>query len=194
MSDVQQRIEQLEKEIDRLKGQLVTDELTRIFNRRGLIQNLTPFFKEVLYQLSNPERRKSLILRHLSIIFVDIDHFKKINDTYGHAAGDAALKSASKLLKEHVREIDIVGRYGGEEIVIGLIGASSRDAGLIAENLRKKIEENSVSFEGQQIQMTASFGVSSLEMGMELNELIDKADQALYKAKKTGRNKVVVAK
>src|SRR3990167_7360796 len=135
----EQRIHELEREITKLKSQLTTDELTKILNRKGLIEILKPWAREVAYQLANPDRRKALIVRALSLVFVDVDHFKKVNDTYGHQAGDLALKTIAKILRENVREIDIVGRYGGEEMVIGLIGANLNDAKKIAEHLRQKV-------------------------------------------------------
>ncbi len=189
----ERRIVELEREISKLKNLLTTDELTKILNRRGLIEILKPWAREVAYQLANPDRRKALIVRALSLVFTDIDHFKKINDTYGHQAGDLALKTVAKLLRENVREIDIVGRYGGEEMVIGLIGANAQDARKIAEHLRVKIADTPIKFRDQIIKVTASFGVSSLSADLNLDELIKQADEALYRAKNSGRNKVVTA-
>lgn len=187
------KIIELEKKISVLRSQLVTDELTKILNRRGLIEILKPWAREVAYQLANPDRRKALIVRALSLIFVDIDHFKKVNDTYGHQAGDAALKGVAKILKESVREIDIVGRYGGEEIVIGLIGANIVDAKKISEHIRQKIAGTPIKYRDHTIKLTASFGVSALSAEHDLEMLIKNADEALYQAKNTGRNKVVVS-
>ena len=189
----EQRIAELEREISQLKSRLTTDELTKILNRRGLIEILRPWAREVAYQLANPDRRKALIVRALSLVFADIDHFKKVNDTYGHLAGDLALKSVAKILRENVREIDIVGRYGGEEMVIGLIGANQNDSKKIAEQLRRKIADTPIKFRDQMINITASFGVSTLSADLNLEELIKSADEALYRAKNSGRNKVVTA-
>jgi diguanylate cyclase (GGDEF)-like protein len=189
----EQRIIELEKEISQLKSRLTTDELTKILNRRGLIEILRPWAREVAYQLANPDRRKALIVRALSLVFADIDHFKNVNDTYGHLAGDLALKSVAKILRENVREIDIVGRYGGEEMVIGLIGANLADSKKIAEQLRTKIANTPIKFRDQMIKVTASFGVATLSADLNLEELIKNADEALYRAKNSGRNKVVTA-
>lgn len=189
----EQRIIQLEQEITKLRSQLTTDELTKILNRKGLIEILKPWAREVAYQLANPDRRKALIVRALSLVFVDIDRFKGINDRYGHQAGDLALKTVAKILKENVREIDIVGRYGGEEIVLGLIGANLGDSKKISEHLRKKIADAPIKFRDQIISVTASFGVATLSADLNLDELIKRADEALYRAKETGRNKVVTA-
>ncbi|MCR4277408.1 MAG: GGDEF domain-containing protein [Candidatus Berkelbacteria bacterium] len=189
----EQRIIELEREISQLKSRLTTDELTKILNRRGLIEILRPWAREVAYQLANPDRRKALIVRALSLVFADIDHFKKVNDTYGHLAGDLVLKTVAKILRENVREIDIVGRYGGEEIVLGLIGANLSDSKKISEHLRKKIADTPIKFRDQMIKVTASFGVATLSANLNLEELIKNADEALYRAKNSGRNKVVTS-
>src|SRR3990167_8868890 len=193
ISKEEQRIITLEQEIARLREQLTTDELTKILNRKGLMELLKPWAREVGFQLSHPDRRKALVVRALSLVFVDVDHLKKVNDTFGHQAGDLALKTVAKILKENVREIDIVGRYGGEEIVLGLIGANLGDSKKISEHLRKKIADTPIKFRDQIINVTASFGVAALSADLNLDELIKRADEALYRAKETGRNKVVTA-
>lgn len=192
--DLKKRIAELEKTIVQLREQLVTDELTRLYNRRGLIDLLKPVMKEVKFQLQNPERRRNVIIRSFSLLFIDIDHFKKINDGYGHEAGDAALKKVTKILKENVRGLDLVGRWGGEEILIGLIGADITDGTKIAEVLRQKIIESPLVYKDKAIDVTASFGVAELKTDEVLDDLVRRADEALYKAKKTGRNRVVAAK
>ena len=184
------KIRGLQQKIRLLQEELITDELTRILNRRGLMQRIGPFVDEVRYQLGHPEKRKGFILRNFSLIFVDIDNFKIINDTYGHSTGDTVLKEIAQRLREAVRGSDIVGRYGGEEIVIGLLGANSRDAKRIAENLRLKIEEGPFHHGNNYLKVTASFGTASLDKKMDTNQLIDAADKALYKAKEGGRNRV----
>ena len=184
------KIRGLQQKIRLLQEELITDELTRILNRRGLMQRIGPFVDEVRYQLGHPEKRKGFILRNFSLIFVDIDNFKVINDTYGHSAGDTVLKEIAQRLREAVRGSDIVGRYGGEEIVIGLLGANSKDAKRIAENLRLKIEEQPFQHQNNRLRVTASFGTASLDKKMDTNQLIDAADKALYKAKEGGRNRV----
>ncbi len=192
-ADQSQKIAELEQEIERLRQQLTTDELTQILSRKGLMELLKPLVSEVIFQLHHPERRKNVIIRALSLIFIDIDHFKQVNDTYGHQAGDLVLKAVTKILRAGVREMDVVGRYGGEELIVGLVGASSKDAQASAEQLRKKIAETPIKFRDQIIKITASFGVATLSPDLNLEELIRQADMALYQAKNSGRNKVVVA-
>ena len=121
---------------------------------------------------------------------LDLDHFKLLNDSQGHQAGDVALREVARCLSETSRKTDLTGRYGGEEIVIGLLGANSKDAKRIAENLRLKIEDKFFQHHNSHIEITASFGTASLDKKMDTNQLIDAADKALYKAKKGGRNRV----
>lgn len=186
------QIKLLQSEISELRTQINTDELTQILNRRGLMAYLAAIAREVSFQLKNPGLRRSVVIKALSIIMIDIDHFKAINDNYGHQAGDAVLQGVAAVIDDFVRGIDIVGRYGGEEIMVGLVGAESKDAHRIAEDLRVKIEEHEFFHDQHKIRLTASFGVATLLAGQKLNELIAQADAALYKAKKDGRNRVVL--
>lgn len=192
--DYQRQLAKLQKRITTLERELHTDELTQILNRRGLLTALRPIFDEISFEQSNPEKRKNVRLSTLSVVFADIDHFKKINDTFGHAAGDEALKKVAEILREGTRGIDAVGRWGGEEMILGLLGADKNDAAKIAENLRAKIENTPIVLDFATMTLTASFGVAELNKEKTLDELIDKADKALYQAKEGGRNKVVVSK
>lgn len=188
-----QQIRLLQSEISELRAQINTDELTQILNRRGLMAYLAAISREVSFQLKNPGKRRSVVIKALSIIMIDIDHFKEINDNYGHQAGDVVLQGVAAVIDDFVRGIDVVGRYGGEEIMVGLVGAESKDAQRIAEDLRAKIEQHEFSHDQRKIKLTASFGVATLSPSQKLNELIAEADSALYEAKNSGRNRVVVA-
>lgn len=187
-----ERIAALQAEVRELHQRLVTDELTQIFNRRGLMEYLEAIASEVMYQYKHPDKRRSVVIKSLSIIFLDIDYFKKVNDTYGHDAGDEVLRQTAELIRDRVRELDIVGRYGGEEIVVGLPGASSGHAQRIAEDLRAIIEGHDFNINKQQFSVTASLGVAELTPTRNIHQTLKAADEALYKAKDTGRNKVVV--
>ncbi len=191
--DHERKLAKLRKRIAQLETELYTDELTRVLNRRGLLAALLPIFNFVAFERDNPGKRKNVVIKHLSVIFADIDHFKKINDTFGHAAGDAALKKVAEILREGTRGMDAVGRWGGEEMVLGLLGADIADAVTVAENLRTKIEATPVILDYATMHLTASFGIAELGNETTLEELISKADRALYKAKSSGRNKVVSA-
>lgn len=132
----------------------------------------------------------------IGLAVIDIDHFKKINDTYGHQAGDATLRVIADTLKNTMRETDVVGRYGGEEFVILLEDANSEGLAIVGERLRAKIEDAVVSFDGQQIPVTASVGLAdgliqgtAEEFGKKLFAI---ADSAMYRAKNSGRNCFVV--
>ncbi len=157
------------------------DALTGLYNRAFLLQQL----KE---QISLHRVRG----RAIGLAVVDIDHFKKINDTYGHQAGDAALKMIAATLKDTMRASDLVGRYGGEEFVVVLEDANPEGLAIVGERIRSKIEEAIFIFEGQQIPVTASVGLaeglvkgSEEEFGSQLFAL---ADSAMYRAKNSGRN------
>ena len=127
---------------------------------------------------------------------LDADHFKNINDTYGHQAGDECLKILSRILSDSVRRpSDCVARYGGEEFAIILPHTKSQGAGVIAERIRSRVEAESITFEGQAISLTVSIGLGSMLPTKEddPNTLLEHADKALYRAKSEGRNRIVWA-
>lgn len=160
----------------------ITDPLTGLFNRRFLEK-----------KLANELLRAKAFKNYLSIVMADIDHFKRINDTYGHKVGDEVLKMLGIILKANVREEDVVARYGGEEFVILLHNVSKYDAFRIAERIRIEVEETSFKEIGVPERITVSFGISCFPTdGEEAIDLLRKADQALYQAKSLGRNRVVV--
>ena len=190
----QHKIAQLEEKVRMLESQLVTDELTQILNRRGLMQRLETLASEVKWQTKHPDKRRKVVVRCLSVLFIDIDHFKNINNTYGHEAGDVVLKTVAGDIHDHVRALDIVGRYGGEEMVVGLVGADVHDATRVAELLRERIANLSIKLpNGQSVQVSVSIGVAEVHDPHNLTACLKSADEALYEAKATGRNKVVVA-
>ena len=157
----------------------VTDSLTGLFVRRYFMAK----FQEELHRA---ERYKKL----LSVVMVDLDHFKKVNDTYGHTDGDRALNMVARFLQNNLRDIDIIGRYGGEEFVILLPEADKEEAYLVSERLRKQLAE----LKDEDLpQMTISLGIASYpDDGANVELLIRKADTAMYEAKQAGRNKVVI--
>lgn len=188
------KIKILEKEIARLQKLIYEDELTKILNRRGFFKFAEPILKEVEYTKSHPDRRKNFKITNLTVILLDIDNFKKINDKYGHIIGDKALVLVANVIKNRLREIDLFARYGGEEFVILLLGANKISGYNIAEEIREKIASTPLIIKGnKKLNITASFGVAELKREKNLRELIEKADKAMYKAKKSGKNRVVVA-
>jgi diguanylate cyclase (GGDEF)-like protein len=188
------RIADLQAQVQELQKRLVTDELTQILNRRGLMDYLEAIASEVRFQQKHPDKRRSVVIKALSLIFIDIDHFKRINDTYGHDAGDAVLRQVADLIQDQVRQLDIVGRYGGEEIVVGLVGADEKNAARIAEILRTEIEASEFIVPNKDdLKLTASLGVAELTNEKSVAAVLKMADEALYRAKDEGRNRVIVA-
>lgn len=183
-------IQRLRRRVAELEIELHTDDLMSVLSRRGLMHALEAYIKEVDFYLTDPDRRKSLIVKSLSVVFIDIDYFKQVNDTHGHGVGDVVLREVAQAIKHSLRAVDIVGRYGGEEIVVGLIGADLARATQIAEELRTNIENTKIASARGDIRVTASFGVSAMRAGMSLHQLLAEADGALYRAKAEGRNRV----
>ena len=142
------------------------------------------------------KREIGLALRHktpLSVILMDIDHFKSINDRHGHLYGDQALKAVAQCAEQSVRESDMIFRYGGEEFLILLTGTDLSGAELLAERIRQNIETMSPQTD-KAIQMTVSLGVTTLIQGDDINSLFQRMDNALYRAKDAGRNRTVIDK
>jgi diguanylate cyclase (GGDEF)-like protein len=129
----------------------------------------------------------------LAAIMIDIDHFKQVNDTYGHAAGDEVLRTVAWRCKKAVRQIDILGRYGGEEFTTLVLNADLQGVLIVAERLRRCIAETPIDSSQGPIQITISLGVVILDQDCKnLDDLLHRADQALYAAKQAGRNQVSI--
>lgn len=159
-----------------------TDHLTGLYNRGYWELRLIQEFK-----------RYSRYDQPCSLIMLDIDHFKKVNDNYGHTVGDDVIRQVSKAIKEQVRDLDIAGRYGGEEFGIILTNTDANGAATFAERLRMTIEKMVVSSEGQLVKFTISLGIHQLSQDtVDHREWIEKSDQALYKSKEGGRNRFTV--
>lgn len=155
-----------------------TDALTGLSNRRAFFLQVSPILTR-MQQLNRPT----------SVVMLDIDHFKKVNDTLGHAAGDCALQHLARLLASNLRSADICCRMGGEEFAVFLPGATIQDAIRVAEKIRQALERTPADFSGTLIQMTSSFGIGTA--GENIDMLLQAADAALYRAKAEGRNRVV---
>lgn len=159
-----------------------TDPLTQTNNRASFDDSV--------------KREMSLAIRGnkaLSVLFLDIDHFKSINDQYGHSCGDVALTAVAKWIKENLRSSDLVFRFGGEEFVILLSDTDIEGAKLLAERIRTSIEQHTLAYDMNAIKVTASLGISSLCTEDTLDSFISRADNAMYQAKRGGRNQVVFA-
>jgi diguanylate cyclase (GGDEF)-like protein len=159
-----------------------TDRLTQLYNR-GYWEDC------LIKEFARFKRTKE----PSALIMFDIDHFKKVNDTYGHQAGDEVIRTTASAVKDKVRATDIAGRYGGEEFGIILIDTQGEGAMLLAQRLRKHIESILVQYEGMEIRYTISLGVSEINMQMrDYKQWLEQADQALYQAKESGRNNAIL--
>lgn len=182
-------IKSLKAEVKRLKRFAYFDELTGLLNRRGFKDMVQKFAHQISREREG--RRKKVKLSSLSIALIDLDHFKKVNDTYGHDAGDAALKHISEIILGRVRDLDVVGRWGGEEIVLGFVGADENDSALVLNSIRERLASRMLNFHRKKIPFTLSAGVAYFDGGSSLDEVVAMADKALYQAKHSGRDKVV---
>ena len=156
------------------------DELTKLHNRRYFIEALEGEFE-----------RASRYEIEMALIMVDLDHFKKINDTYGHPSGDMVLSEIGRILKEHVRRNDIACRYGGEEFAVILSNVSRENIYAAYDRFREMVSEHLFEYESNQFHITVSIGIAFSNNAESANDLLSQADQALYQAKDTGRNKTV---
>jgi two-component system, cell cycle response regulator len=166
--------------MDEQKLLATIDALTSLRNRRA--------FMELARVEINRAQRYEL---PLSLILVDVDHFKSVNDTYGHAAGDRVLSALGALMRQQLRTPDLASRWGGEEFVIALPNTDGAGGIVLAERLREAVEALDISHEGVPISVSTSLGLASLRTGESLEALVDRADRAMYMAKVNGRNRVV---
>lgn len=185
---VGRRVVELHRQIEaknRLLEQLaLTDALTNLPNRRAIEDWATR-------QLSGAARYGFSIW----VVVADLDHFKNINDSYGHEAGDTVLKRVAEILKSNSRKSDICGRVGGEEFLLTLSHTTAKNAELVIERVRAELEATRFSFDGNNLTVTASFGVAGFDgkQAPDLSQLISQADAALYAAKRLGRNRIQFA-
>ncbi len=171
---------ELKKAKEKLLQLATTDELTGIANRRSFMERLNNEF----------DRAKRYESRY-SLLMIDIDYFKSINDNYGHKAGDKALQSAASVMKKSLRTSDIIGRVGGEEFSVILPETDIKAALFIAERLRSRVEDTVVIHDDEEIFITVSIGVSESQTGdQSVDDIYIRSDSAMYNAKKNGRNRV----
>ncbi|MBX4199041.1 GGDEF domain-containing protein [Candidatus Parcubacteria bacterium] len=182
-------ISELEEKVKVLEQDLIHDSLTGLTTRAFFNQEAQIYFN-ALKRDFEPKRKEKFGFKNLSFLFLDIDDFKKVNDSYGHDTGDEVLKAVARVVHGAIRDTDIASRWGGEEILIALPGADI-EAGLRkAEEIRGKIE--GIRFDAHPtLRVTISGGVAAFEEGVGFTEMIKRADQALYEAKESGKNKVV---
>jgi diguanylate cyclase (GGDEF)-like protein len=186
------RINELEAQVQKLEKDLIHDSLTELKTRAFFEEESKVYLGMIKGMEDVGKRRQWFGFKNISFLFLDVDHFKEINDNYGHDIGDLVLKEISVTIKQSVRTGDTVARWGGEEMVVSLLGASLYDAQDKAEDIRKNIEE--MKFPAiPDLHVTVSIGVVSSEDSSGFEDLIKSADQALYLAKESGRNQVAVS-
>lgn len=169
----------LYEEIEKLA---ITDSLTKLYTRRHCFAR----FSEEL-------QRSAKYKMNLSFLMLDVDNFKSYNDKFGHLVGDAVLKDVAKSIKSNIREIDLVGRYGGEEFLVILTDTAKKGAEFVAERIRENIHNKEIKAYDERLKVTVSIGVTTFpEDAKTVEELLDKADWCLYRAKNMGKNRVCV--
>jgi two-component system, cell cycle response regulator len=167
------------EELERLANY---DSLTRLYNRRAIMNLLGERIKYAL-RYKQP----------LSMLMLDIDHFKRVNDTYGHIEGDVVLEKVAEILRSQIRETDAAGRYGGEEFMVILSNADSSTAVIVAERIRKSIESEIIdNIKGVSLQVTVSGGIASYIPEEDITSIIKRTDDSLYRAKSNGRNRIEI--
>jgi two-component system cell cycle response regulator len=166
--------ERLRADLDRSLEMAVTDPLTGLRNRRYTRRHLEGVLRQ----------------GGAAVLLLDVDRFKAVNDTYGHAAGDVVLREVAERLRAQIRASDVVARYGGEEFLVVMAGASAEEAEVVAERLRAAVCATPVLLDTRKLQVTVSIGIAIAEAGTGPDALVGAADEALYRAKGNGRNQV----
>ncbi|QDU87547.1 Response regulator PleD [Pirellulimonas nuda] len=177
LAKAERQIQSQAQEIRTFESEARTDSLTQLNNRRA-------FDDELARRYAEWTRKQTPV----SLLLLDVDHFKKFNDTHGHQAGDEVLRSVAKTLRASTREMDLACRYGGEEFAVILPATHARDLAALVDRIRTSIAETKVVFEGKKLSVTASFGLAEVAAGDEVNTLLKRADEALYASKDAGRN------
>ena len=181
-AELEQRVRDLEGELRRLSDEVSTDALTQVANRRGLLQAFAAESSRV--QRDGAE---------LAVGLIDIDNFKKLNDSLGHTVGDEALKALAARVKESLRPVDHVARFGGEEFVVLLPASACGDAQALLTRLQRQLSASLFMHEGREVFVTFSAGVTAFRPGEALDAALERADRALYEAKRTGKNRTCAA-
>ena len=175
------KLQQLRRDHDNAKHRATYDRLTSVMNRAAIEDGLRQAISDA-----------HLNKRPLTVVFFDIDHFKRINDEYGHSAGDEALRTVAERTRNRLRATDLCGRYGGDEILVGLPGARLEQGLVVAEHLRRTISSNPPTVHGRMLPLSLSVGVAELRPGESFDQLLERADAALYASKAGGRDRVTV--
>ncbi|QSZ41129.1 diguanylate cyclase [Sulfurimonas aquatica] len=179
VSALSAKVRKLEKELESVKKESKEDFLTKLYNKRALDEFME--MKEAEFKRYD---------HNYSIVMFDIDHFKAVNDTHGHDAGDAVLSAFAKILKKDCREVDIVGRFGGEEFMAILSETDAEGGFIFAEKVRNHVQKARFMYKGKRIEVTVSGGISDRKKHISLSATVKSADEYLYSAKENGRNRM----
>ena len=166
--------------IKTLKENAMLDPLTGVYNKRQILNFLEKFLANFVRYKKDP----------FSIMMLDIDYFKKINDTYGHLAGDFVLKEFVKIIKNKIRSSDILGRFGGEEFILILPNTKVSGALKLAMRIKDEVENYVFEYGKEKIKITTSIGITSVSLNDSVESLLERVDEALYDAKRKGRNRI----
>jgi len=178
---LEEQVVRLQKELEETRKESIKDHLTGLLTRRA--------YDEAIKKIENTFIRNNT---QYAIVFFDLDHFKKINDTYGHEAGDIVLSTFAKILGKHTRDLDIVSRYGGEEFIAIVHFNLKRELLKYLKRIKSIIQENNFLYKNQKIHLTFSAGVSVRNNHSSYDSTIQKADMLLYEAKEAGRNRIIL--
>ena len=184
-----ERVAELEAQVHELEKDLIHDSLTGL-KTRAFFEEEAKTYLASIRDVDGPKRKEWFGFKHMSFLFLDIDHFKAVNDTYGHGVGDAVLRKVAEAVARSLRTGDTAARWGGEEMVVALLGAGEEDGfhtGLRINELVKSLRFPDTP----ELRVTISSGVASAEDNVTFEDMIRRADKALYHAKESGRNTVV---
>jgi diguanylate cyclase (GGDEF)-like protein len=192
----QKTIEELKKEIRRLKKLVDRDAMTAALNRHGFYRRAGEFFNDIIFEKKNKiskKKRKKFLIKDFSVLFIDVDNLKKVNDVCGHPTGDRVIKTVAHIINGSIRKTDFFARWGGDEFVVGLVGSSEAGGHKVAEAIRKKIAKDRTINVHKNIKVTASVGVAEVDDSLfSINDLIERADAAMCECKRVkGKNCVV---
>lgn len=177
--ELQQSIEERQEALQKLAVIALTDDLTQLMNRRAMNR-----------QLARELERKKRYDFHASVLLIDVDHFKQVNDTHGHDCGDYVLKKFSELLTDELREVDYISRWGGEEFLIVLSETELTKAEQVADRLLSKISHSPIHYHSESLKVSFSGGLIEIDAKLNIEENLKKVDELLYKAKQNGRNQI----
>ena len=177
--ELQQSIEERQEALQKLAVIALTDDLTQLMNRRAMNR-----------QLARELERKKRYDFHASVLLIDVDHFKQVNDTHGHDCGDYVLKKFSELLTDELREVDYISRWGGEEFLIILSETELTKAEQVADRLLSKISHSPINYHSESLKVSFSGGLIEIDAKLNIEENLKKVDELLYKAKQNGRNQI----